>query len=48
MVKATKAFYYTNCMKKVLDNMNAEEKKLTDLNRSMYLKNLELLREMSP
>ena len=48
MVKATKAFYFTDCMRRLLDNMNAQETKLTDLNRTQYLKSLELLREESP
>lgn len=48
MAKATKSFYYTHCLKQLLDKMNAEETKLNDLNRSQYLKNLELLMEATP
>jgi len=48
MVQASKVFYYTHCMRQVLDSMHATETKLTDLNRMQYLKNMQLLLEASP
>lgn len=36
MSQALKAFYYTYCMKYILDKMNAEETKLSDTNKSKY------------
>jgi hypothetical protein len=35
-------------MRQVLDNMNASETKLTDLNRMQYLKSLQMLLDASP
>jgi hypothetical protein len=48
MTKACQVFYYTYCMRQVLDNMNASETKLTDLNRMQYLKSLQMLLDASP
>lgn len=48
MTQATQSFYYTYCMKYILDKMTAEESKLSDLNKSQYSQNLEDLRQITP
>lgn len=47
MEQATRLFYYTYCVKEILDNMNSAERRLSDVNKGKYIEDLLAVKEIA-